>query len=260
MAMFTNTLGSFGALGALGLASLLALPGCAAPRFGPWQRATSFVRASTQTLAIVRVRTPWYAPSFVVRSRFRGAVPEYEAIAALDHKYYIVTDDGRFGGIYVWRSRGDAQAYYSDTWRRGIRERRGADPELLLLEVTAVIEGRARVEGEPLGARSLSFPAFATLSLWSLSRHAQRGAISAPAVDFEGMIRAFELTTDGQIGFVAVWATRAHAEAALAHERLSSFGAPQVSAFFEVPVLMDADVRARRAPQTVSSVARAESP
>jgi hypothetical protein len=161
MAMVTNTLGPFGSLGALGLASLLALPCCAGPRFGPWQRESSFARASTQTLAIVRVQTPWYAPNFVVRSRLRGAVPEHEAIA--------------------------------------------------------VIDGRARVVGEPLGARSISFPAFATVSLWSLSSRAQRGAMSEPAVDFEGMIRAFEVASDGRVGLVAVFATRAHAEAALAH-------------------------------------------
>lgn len=77
----------------------------------------------------MRVETPWYAPAFAVRSRFREAVPEYEAILALDDKYFILTDDGRFGGIYVWQSRSDAEAFYSESWRSGVRERRGADPQ-----------------------------------------------------------------------------------------------------------------------------------
>jgi hypothetical protein len=105
-----------------------ALPGGAEPATlgeTPSHRASSRVRPTAQTIGIVRVKTPWFAPKFVVRAKCRAAVPEYEAIAALDEKLYVLTEDGHFGGIYVWRSRADAEAYYSPAWRQGVRERRG---------------------------------------------------------------------------------------------------------------------------------------
>ena len=105
------------------------------------------VRTSGLTIAIVRVRIPWYAPAFPVRRGFRAAVPEYEAIPTLEDKYFTLTEDGYFGGIYVWHSRDAAQAYYSAAWRRGVRERRGTEPEVTPLDVVAVIDGGIRLEG-----------------------------------------------------------------------------------------------------------------
>jgi hypothetical protein len=214
------------------------------PRSFAWVRGDAPTRPSTQTMGIVRVKTPWYAPSFVVRARIRGAVPEYEAMTALDEKYYVLTEDGRFGGVYLWRSRADAQAYYSDAWRAGVRARRGTDPELDLFEVTTVVEGTTRVVGAPEGARSLSYPAFATLILWRREGAAEPTALAAAAVELEGALRSFVVRDDTRVGLVTVWATRAHAEAGPRHARVVAFGPPAVHARFEAPVLMDASLRA----------------
>lgn len=243
----------------LALAAAFTVQGCATPRFGAWDRAAPAAHPSQQTIGIVRIPIPWYAPRFVVRSRFRDAVPEYEAIPALDDKYYIISDDDRFGGIYVWRSRASAQSYYSEAWRKGIRESRGAEPNLLLLDVSTVIDGSARVEGTPLGKRSLSFPAYASVLLWK--RGADNtgklsSALADATVDLPGMIRAFVVTNATEVGLVTLWATRALAKAGSVSDRLKPLGPPAVTIHFEAPVLTDAEVRARR-PAASSSRASA---
>lgn len=243
----------------LALAAAFTVQGCASPRFGAWDRAAPVAHPSQQTIGIVRVPIPWYAPRFVVRSRFRDAVPEYEAIPALDDKYYIISDDDRFGGIYVWRSRASAESYHSDAWRKGIRERRGADPHLLLFDVSMVIDGATRVEGTPLGKRSLSFPAYASVLLWKRgAKNAEklRSALSDPPVDLPGMIRAFVVTSETEVGLVTLWATRSFANAGAVSDRLKQLGPPSVTSTFEAPVLTDAEVRARR-PASSSAEARA---
>jgi hypothetical protein len=236
-----NTKSARRALGTL----LLLGAGCGGPGYSTRPDALPAPRGSDQTLAIVRVARPWYAPAALVRSRFHDAVPEYEGYKPLDSKFFILTDDGRFGGIYLWRSRADADAFYSEAWRRGIRERRGADADLLLFQVRTVLEGRALPRGEPLGARSQAYPASATLALWNRGPEAEAFPPTIPP-DSPGLIRAFTIGSDAQVGLVALWATRAQADASLARGRLAGPGEPAVRGVFEAPVLLDADLRASR--------------
>ncbi|MEM9302646.1 MAG: hypothetical protein AAGE01_11070 [Pseudomonadota bacterium] len=88
------------------------------------------------TLADVRVVTrvlvdrPWYAPDWFIIRRFRESIPVYEAIPGLVEKVYVIAADGRFGGVYFWRSLADAQAFYDDAWSERITERYGAPANL----------------------------------------------------------------------------------------------------------------------------------
>src|SRR3954463_6535465 len=70
------------------------------------------VSATSYAIGIVRIPAPWYAPRFLIARRFRAAVPAYEALPALVAKLFTITDDRRFGGIYLWRDRAAATAYY----------------------------------------------------------------------------------------------------------------------------------------------------
>lgn len=227
------------------IATLFALEACAAQRFGTWARRAPITTQSHQTLGIVRVHTPWYAPSFVVRSRFRDAVPEYEAITALDAKYFILTEDGRFGGIYLWSSRRDATDYYSEQWRRDVRARRGSDPDVQLFDVSSVTDGAARPEGDVVGSRSLVYRAHATLLLWQRVGGPSIEALTAPSMDAPGLIRNITVHDSSRVGIVSVWATRELGRAALASASFAAHGRPETQAWFEVPVLLDAGVRAR---------------
>ncbi|NOU33699.1 MAG: hypothetical protein HOO96_37880, partial [Polyangiaceae bacterium] len=151
-----------------GWASLLALfgVGCGGANFS-LHEAPPLPAPGAHAIAIVRVHAPWYAPRFAIVGKFRDAVPEYERVPGLDHKYFSLTDQRYYGGIYDWQSRAQAEAYYSDAWRSSIRARRGVEPDLLLLDAPFSLAGRASPHGEPLGDRALRYPAAAALVTWS---------------------------------------------------------------------------------------------
>ena len=223
------------------IAALTAAVACAGPRYGTRVPSAPEVRPSTQTLGLVRVKRPWYAPDFLIRSRFRSAVAEYEALPALEQKFFILTDDGRYGGVYLWRSRADATGFYSDAWRRGIRARRGVDPELQLFDVAAIVEGPTYVAGDPLGTRSQSYPATATLALWPRGATATVERLIERLRGRAGLLHAYLITRDAEVGVIALWATRALAQTA-SHD-LARLGRPAVRGTFAAPVLTDASLR-----------------
>jgi hypothetical protein len=47
---------------------------------------------------------------------FRKAMPTYAAIPGLARKYFILTPDGLFGGVYLWQNKQAADAFYSPEW------------------------------------------------------------------------------------------------------------------------------------------------
>jgi hypothetical protein len=200
----------------------------------------------------VRVPSPWYAPRFLIRSKFRGALAEYEALAPLDAKYFTIGDDGQFGGFYLWRARADAERHFDVAWHAKVRQRRGVDGDVLVMDAPYVINGPAVPRGEPMGERSQQFPAWASLVRWELgdglrvARAAQelaRAAWSGPA-----LIRGFVVTGPTWAGVAALWATREGAEGAAAEGPRatlgSGLGASGSSALlFEAPLLIDATLR-----------------
>ena len=58
----------------------------------------------------------------------------------LIRKQFIYAEDGWAGGVYLWQSRADAEAFYSGPWLQGIRERYGMDPEIRYFHTAAVTD------------------------------------------------------------------------------------------------------------------------
>jgi hypothetical protein len=85
------------------------------------------VFAAEPVVTIVRVAKPWYAPDFYVRGAFAKAVPQYQSIPGLVHKSFTLSADGRLGGIYQWRDRAAAEAWFNPAWFARVRERYGVD-------------------------------------------------------------------------------------------------------------------------------------
>jgi hypothetical protein len=242
---------------ALVAASLL-LFGCARPRYDLASSAPSAVGPGSHAVGVVRVQAPWYAPRFVIAGKFRDAVPEYEAKAELETKFFTIADDGRFGGVYFWSTRAAAEGFYTDSWRRGIRERRGVDPDLVVFDAPYLVVGRTVVHGDAIGSRSISYGATVTLVLGKMPVPAASASVPDDATrplaealeGVDGLVRGATLVGSGRIGFVALWATRGLAEAAVSgagpRERglvASNLVDPEVT-FFDAPVLVDASLRA----------------
>lgn len=196
---------------------------CQSPSYELHARAPA-VSARSYAIGVVRIPAPWYAPRFLIARRFREAVPVYEALPDLIAKVFTISDDRRFGGIYLWRDRGAATAYYSAAWRADIRERRGHEPDVQIFDAPFLVRGASVLHGDPIDARGLSYPATATLSLMPGEDPA---ALAARMAKRDGLVDGAVVVAEGTLGFVGLWASREQAEAAVG-ARATYFDAPVI--------------------------------
>jgi hypothetical protein len=74
-------------------------------------------------------------------SRFNTTAPNYRGRDGLHSKAYIYAEDGsRLGGFYIFTSREDADALYTDAWRDRATELYGVEPTVQYFEVPVLIE------------------------------------------------------------------------------------------------------------------------
>jgi hypothetical protein len=75
------------------------------------------------------------------RSIFLSTAPKYQGVAGLVRKYYFVSQDGgSVGGIYLWNSRAEADAMYTESWRVFVREKYGTEPSVTYLDNPVVVD------------------------------------------------------------------------------------------------------------------------
>ena len=79
------------------------------------------------------------------RRIFLSTAPRYRDVAGLVRKCYVLSEDGATaGGIYLWNSRADAEAMYTESWRAFVREKYGSDPSVTYFETPVVVDNVAR--------------------------------------------------------------------------------------------------------------------
>lgn len=241
-------------MAALGLS--MAATGCSAHPFvaRPEMPPVVTTEPGTRAVVIVRVAMPWYAPRFVVRGKFRDVLAEYEEKPALEAKYFSISDDSRFGGLYLWRSRADAERHFDTAWFENVRRKRGVEADVVTMAAPYVIEGRARLRGEPTGTRSLSFPASASFVTWRLRPDADVLASARRLAESDlseaERVRTFVVLDRGRVGLVSLFATREAAERSVSEERRAGLGKvlsalSSESVLFETPLLVDGTLRER---------------
>lgn len=75
------------------------------------------------------------------RRIFLSTAPKYQGVPGLVRKYYVLSQDGSsVGGIYLWNSRAEADAMYTESWRAFVREKYGTDPSLTYLDSPVVVD------------------------------------------------------------------------------------------------------------------------
>lgn len=67
--------------------------------------------------------------------------PKYRELPGLIRKCYVVFDDGyTVGGIYLRKSRKNAEAMYTDSWKFFVRGVYGSDPEVTYLDAPVIVD------------------------------------------------------------------------------------------------------------------------
>jgi len=75
------------------------------------------------------------------REIFLSTAPKYRNVAGLFRKIYVLSEDGAtVGGVYLWNSRQEAEAMYTESWRAFVREKYGTDPTVSYFESPVVVD------------------------------------------------------------------------------------------------------------------------
>jgi hypothetical protein len=66
--------------------------------------------------------------------------PGFRDVPGLIRKQFIYAEDGWAGGVYLWETRADAEAFYSGPWLAGIRQRYGMDPQIKYFHTACITD------------------------------------------------------------------------------------------------------------------------
>lgn len=90
---------------------------------------------------IVEFKLPQPISREQARATFLGTAPKYQSLSGLIRKYYFLSPDGaKAGGVYLWKSRAEAELIYTDEWKKFVTEKYGTAPELTYLECPVVVD------------------------------------------------------------------------------------------------------------------------
>jgi hypothetical protein len=93
--------------------------------------------------ALVQFRLPQPITREKAKDTFLGSAPKYREVPGLVRKYYVLSQDGATaGGVYLWRSRADAERLYTDEWKGVVRSRYGAEPTITYFESPVVVDNQ----------------------------------------------------------------------------------------------------------------------
>jgi hypothetical protein len=80
-------------------------------------------------------------------NKFNTTAPNYRGKAGLISKAYIYREDGGvLGGFYLWESREQAEAQYSEAWQAKATEIYGVAPEFQYFEAPVFIQNQVPAE------------------------------------------------------------------------------------------------------------------
>lgn len=75
------------------------------------------------------------------RNIFLSTAPKYRDVPGLFRKCYFISEDGKsVGGIYLWKSRAEAEAMYTESWKDFVREKYGSEPSVTYLDTPVVVD------------------------------------------------------------------------------------------------------------------------
>jgi len=94
--------------------------------------------------ALVQFKLPQPVSREKAQELFVGTAPKYREISGLIRKYFLLSEDGgTAGGVYLWKSKKDAEGLYTKDWENTIRARYGAVSSVTYFESPVVVDNMA---------------------------------------------------------------------------------------------------------------------
>ena len=78
------------------------------------------------------------------RRIFLSTAPTYRGVPGLTRKHYVISEDGvTVGGVYLWNSKAEAQAMYTEAWREFVRGKYGTEPVVTYFDSPVLVDNLA---------------------------------------------------------------------------------------------------------------------
>jgi hypothetical protein len=92
-------------------------------------------------LAIVEFKTPQPIPPEMRSAISLKSAPKFRTVPGLERKHYWFAADGRTaGGAYLWKSRADADRWWTPEYLDKLAKEYGAVPTISYLECPVVVD------------------------------------------------------------------------------------------------------------------------
>ena len=91
--------------------------------------------------ALVQFKLPKPVTREKAKEIFLSTAPKYRKTQGLVRKYYLLSrDGGTVGGVYLWKSRKDAESLYTKEWENFVFDKYGALPAVSYFESPVVVD------------------------------------------------------------------------------------------------------------------------
>ncbi len=95
--------------------------------------------------AVVQFKVPAPLTRDKAKEIFSGTAPNYQKAQGLIRKYYLLSEDGgTVGGVYLFKSKEDAERLYTPDWRNFVKEKYGAEPSVAYFHSPVVVDNLTR--------------------------------------------------------------------------------------------------------------------
>jgi heme-degrading monooxygenase HmoA len=95
--------------------------------------------SSAHIATFVQIPIPQGVGNNLIVDGFADAEDMYRKVRGLLRKHFIIGESGTFGGVYLWDSMANAQAWFNDDWCQRVSDIYGRPPIVEWFEVPIVL-------------------------------------------------------------------------------------------------------------------------
>ncbi len=96
--------------------------------------------AGKPVAVLVSIPIPAGIPRSTIADGMVKAVPQYRAVPGLVRKLFTIGDDGGFGGMYLFRTRAAAQAWFNEAWYARVAKTYGSTGKVSYYDVPVALD------------------------------------------------------------------------------------------------------------------------
>jgi heme-degrading monooxygenase HmoA len=200
--------------------------------------------ANMPVVAVVKVAKPWYAPKSLVVGKMRETIPQYADLPGLAFKAFSIAQPGKeYGGLYFWKDRASAQAWFAPAWFERVRKERGVEADVRTFDAPVSLDNApSAVVSEGDGVATLV--TIATPAGVTRERIVAEFRAAVPAHQkVDGLMRKhFIISGDGRFGGLYLWRDEAAAQRwfndAWLQRVRRTYGSEARIEWFDTPILL----------------------